>query len=154
MKTLFALALAISLAMASAHAGEFSLNGVEVGSTATAAAFASLGMDKDCKPSAGTVCRGYMKLGGHEVQSQVNVGADGRIAKIIVNFQHAFFEDIDSVCILSWGKPTSVGEQPMQNAYGAQVTAIERDWKSPHSTAAIMNYAAVMDKGMIVVALQ
>lgn len=151
----FALALAISLAMASAQAEELSINGIAVGSLATAASLAQLGIGpkaiQPCKPTPGAAftCNGYMQLGGHEVSSAVDVGADQRIRRIFVTFQSVFFDDLDSVCILSWGKPSSTGSQAMQNGFGAQFLAIEHDWKQEGSRASILNYAGETVHGQI-----
>lgn len=136
-----------------------SLKGVELGKVATPGLLEqSFGLEfnpratlKPCQPKPGvaTTCSGFTELAGASVQTMVTIGADGTVQMISVTFQAAFFEQIEAAALAKWGTPTTTGRQPMQNAFGAQVMAIEHDWHATNGAHAFILSHQDLTHGML-----
>jgi hypothetical protein len=116
-----------------------------------------LGQFIRCKATPGSAysCRGdtILHLDGRElpVNTWVSFDAAGKVERIIVNFQPAFFETIKLAAFAKYGPPATLGRATLQNAFGMQVEAVEYDWSEAGTgdRASLLNYAATLDTGQL-----
>lgn len=131
----FALALAISLAMASAQAAEpFGLKGLAIGQTVTKAQIEpALGFHCDssnCEYPGRCGCGwGFTSIAGANADISVMID-HARLVKITASFPSLDFESVANAFIAKYGKPTSVEHAAAQTVAGAKLNVIIDTWEN------------------------
>lgn len=147
-----ALTLVAAFLFASA-AGATDIHGVELNSRPTIAELrAQLGINvADGHYLAAGAYSGSLKIAGCPVITKVKADADGRIARMTIEFPPSCFDDMASIAIKKWGQPTKSGEFKLANAYGATVDAREHDWSTADGAlVALVNVDPVLSQNLSV----
>jgi len=147
-------ALALILVGGTAHSLDF--KGIALGSIPTAVQremSLGLGQLTPCALRMGhpMSCRGDTQVAGLPVSTWVSFDSAGRVEQIVLNFQPAFYEQIEQLAQAKYGVPEWAGRQRMANSFGLAVEVIEEDWseRSTGDTASLLNYAAELDNGQL-----